>query len=226
MSSIKAVILAAGKGTRLNSESAQIPKAMRTVCGKPLLHYVLNAIDFIDRRDVVVVVGFLKEQIIEAFPSLAYVEQKDLNGTGGAAACAGEFILSGDFTGDVLILCGDTPLLKRDTLQSLAETHRVKGNDCTVLTCEINENLELGRIIRGTDGSFDRILESKECPESLRYIHEYNTGVMIYNARKLYDKITSLDNKNKGKELYLTDVPKLFKEAGYKVGLFVTGDKK
>ena len=116
---VKAIVLAAGKGTRLQSDGYAIPKVMRLAAGQPLLAYVLDALGFIAHEDVVLVVGYLREQVTEAFPDCAAVVQEEQLGTGHAVACAME-ALEG-FDGDVLVCCGDMPLIRRETYLALAE---------------------------------------------------------------------------------------------------------
>ena len=164
---LKAVVLAAGKGTRLQTAGVEIPKVMRLAAGRPLLAYVCEALDFIPEKDIVLVVGFLREQVIEAFPRCSFAVQEQQLGTGHAVACAMETLR--DFEGDVLVCCGDMPLLRRDTYRSLVEIHRAEGNACTLLTGTTDDALPYGRIVRGADGRFAAIVEEKDCtPEQLR----------------------------------------------------------
>jgi len=219
MENLKVVILAAGKGKRLNSEEVQIPKAMREVSEKPLLHYVLKSVDFIEnKKDILIVVGYLKEMLMDAFPKYAFAIQTEQLGTGHAVKCAEQAI--GDFSSDILVLMGDMPLIKRETLLNLISEHKKNNNDCTNLSCEINEKLVLGRIIRDENNNFCEIVENKDCTEEQLKITEYNTGNAIFNAKKLFEQLTNLKNNNKSGEYYLTDIPKIFIENNYKVGIY------
>ena len=220
MDNIKAVILAAGRGTRLQSDEAQIPKHMRIAAGKPLLHYVLKSIDFIKtKKDIIMIVGYLKELVMEAFPEYMFVEQdmEKAYGTGAAVRCAERAV--GDFAGDILIHSGDMPLITRETLIYLRNEHIKNKNDCTILSCEVDDVLTLGRIVRDDSGNFLKIVENRDCTEEQKQIKEYNTLVGIYNSKKLFEQLKYLKNNNKSGEYYLTDVPKLFFENDYKVGV-------
>lgn len=224
MNNMKAVILAAGKGKRLHSEEAQIPKAMREAAGKPLLHYVLKSIDFIkNKEDIIIVVGYFKESIMQAFPEYLFAFQEEQLGTGHALKCTEQKI--GEFTGDILVLLGDMPLITQESVLKLIETHDKNINDCTILSCKMDEILAFGRIIRDKNSNFTEILEDKDCPPELKNIKEYNTGVMIFNSKKLFEQLENLKNNNKSGEYYLTDVPKLFLENNYKVGVYATENK-
>ncbi len=214
---VKAVVLAAGKGTRLQSEGVEIPKVMRLAAGRPLLAYVCDALDFIPEKDIVLVVGFLREQVIEAFPNCSFAVQEQQLGTGHAVACAMETLK--DFEGDVLICCGDMPLLQRDTYRSLVEIHRTEGNVCTLLTGTTDDELPYGRIVRGKDGRFAAIVEEKDCTLEQRAIRELNSGVYLFRAGALRKTLGRLRTDNAQGEYYLTDVPALLLAEGEKVGV-------
>lgn len=225
MDKLKAVILAAGQGKRLKSEETQMPKAMREAAGKPLLHYVLKSVDFIeDKKDTIIVVGYFKEMIMEAFPEYTFVIQnifqdKKLGyGTGYAVKITKD--LFNDYDGDVLVLMGDMPLVTRETLINLCGEHKKNNNDCTNLSYQINETLNLGRIIRDVNGNFCDIVENKDTTNEQKKIIEYNSGNAIFNSKKLFEQLDNLKNNNKSGEYYLTDIPRLFLENNYKVGVY------
>lgn len=218
---LKAVILAAGKGTRLQSEDTQIPKHMRKVAGKPVLDYILKAVDFIKKEDVILIVGYLKEIIMEAYSEYTFVVQNlDKGyGTGAAAKCAEEAV--GEFSGDIFILQGDSPLITKETLLNIINEHKTNKNECTILSCEINEVLGLGRIVRDKTGNFCEIVENRDATEEQKQkIKEYNASVMLVNSKKLFEQLKYLKNNNSRGEYYLTDIPKLFLENNYKVGVY------
>lgn len=214
---LKAVVLAAGKGTRLQTAGVEIPKVMRLAAGRPLLAYVCEALDFIPEKDIVLVIGFLREQVIEAFPNCSFAVQEQQLGTGHAVACAMETLR--DFEGDVLVCCGDMPLLRRDTYRSLVEIHRAEGNACTLLTGTTDDALPYGRIVRGADGRFAAIVEEKDCTPEQRAIRELNSGVYLFRAGALRETLGRLRTDNAQGEYYLTDVPALLLAEGEKVGV-------
>lgn len=214
---LKAVVLAAGKGTRLHTEGVEVPKVMRLAAGRPLLAYVCEALDFIPEKDIVLVVGYLREQVTEAFPNCSFALQEQQLGTGHAVACAMDTLR--DFEGDVLVCCGDMPLLRRDTYRSLVEIHRAEGNACTLLTGTADEALPYGRIVRGADGRFAAIVEEKDCTPEQRAIRELNSGVYLFRAGALRGTLGRLRTDNAQGEYYLTDVPALLLAEGEKVGV-------
>ena len=161
MNQVKALVLAAGKGTRLQTEGIDLPKVMRLADGKPLLHYVLTALDFLPPEDVILVVGWKKEAVLSAYPQYPHAVQEQLNGTGGAVRFAAP-LLEG-FDGHVIICCGDAPLMKKETFQALVQTHLENNNDCTLLSAHLEEGGNYGRVTREADGSFRAIVEDRDC---------------------------------------------------------------
>jgi len=219
---LKVIILAAGRGSRLNSEEAHMPKHMRSVAGKPILDYILKAVDFVDKKDILIIVGFMKEIIIEAFPDYPFFiqpigEEFDY-GTGAAVRYTKETI--GEYSGDILVLMGDSPLMTKETLLNLYHEHKEKNNDCTNLSYEVNKNLALGRIIRDKNNNFCGIVENRDATDEQKKITEYNSGNAIFNSKKLFEQLANLKNNNKSGEYYLTDIPKLFMDNNYKVGIY------
>lgn len=212
-----AVVLAAGKGTRLRTEGIDLPKVMRTALGKPLLHYVLEAISFVGKENTVIVVGYQKEKVIEAFEGYSFAEQKEQLGTGHAVMSAKKE-LSG-FDGDVLVCYGDMPLLKRETYEALRDVHFTEGNDCTVLTGTTDEDLPYGRVVRGSDGNFKCVVEDRDCTPEQKLIKELNIGVYMFSVPKLLSALEKLGNNNAQGEYYLTDVPAILLEEGNKIGI-------
>ena len=126
---IKAVVLAAGKGTRLRTEGVDLPKVLRQAAGRPLLGYVLEELSFLEKEDVVLVVGYEREKVLAAYPEYPHAVQEPQQGTGHAVQCAREALAG--FDGSVLVCYGDMPLMRRATYESLIETHKREGNDCT-----------------------------------------------------------------------------------------------
>jgi UDP-N-acetylglucosamine diphosphorylase/glucosamine-1-phosphate N-acetyltransferase len=214
---LKAVVLAAGKGTRLQTEGCDLPKVMRSACGKPLLHYVLNALSFIDRSDVIIVVGYRKEDVIKSFSGYPFAVQAEQLGTGHAVKSA-EDALAG-FGGSVLICYGDMPLLTRETYEALIECHFAEGNDCTILSSCSDEDLPYGRLVRDDSGRFVKIVEDKDCNDAEKAIRELNTGLYVFEAAKLLPALQKLKNSNAQGEYYLTDVPSILRDEGGKIGI-------
>lgn len=213
---IKAVVLAAGKGTRLRTEGVDLPKVLRQAAGRALLDYVLEALDFLDQKDVVLVAGYQRDKVLAAYPGYPSAVQEPQLGTGHAVQCAKEALAG--FDGSVLICYGDMPLMRRETYLSLIETHRREGNDCTLLSAVSDEELPYGRIVRNESGAFARIVEDRDCTPEEKAIRELNVGVYVFEAKALWEALEQLRPNNAQGELYLTDAPAYILARGGKVG--------
>lgn len=187
---IKAVVLAAGKGTRLRTEGVDLPKVLRQAAGRPLLGYVLEELSFLEKEDVVLVVGYEREKVLAAYPEYPHAVQEPQQGTGHAVQCAREALAG--FDGSVLVCYGDMPLMRRATYESLIETHKREGNDCTLLSAVSDEELPYGRIVRKSDGSFSHIVEDKDCTPEEKAIRELNVGVYVFESGPLWEAIDQL----------------------------------
>lgn len=217
MNNIKALVLAAGKGTRLRTEGVNLPKVMRLADGKPLLHYVLTALDFLPQEDVILVVGYQKEAVLEAYAQYPHAVQEVQNGTGHAVQCAAHLLEN--FDGHVLICCGDTPLMQRETFRSLVDLHLREGNACTMLSAILDEGGNYGRVLREEDGSFKCIVEARDCTPEQAAVREVNVGAYLFHVPELLNALSQLKTDNAQGELYLTDCPAIIKAAGHRVGL-------
>ncbi len=214
---LKAVILAAGKGTRLQTEGITLPKVMRVAAGKPLLAHVLSALDFIPSKDCVIVVGYQKESVINAFPDYVFAEQKEQLGTGHAVMAA--FSQLDGYDGQLLVCCGDMPLIKRETYLALVEAHRGSADVCTILSGTSKLNLPYGRILRDDNGEFCGMVEERDASPEQKNIKELNSGVYVFDAAALREVLSELRHDNSQGEYYLTDAPLLLKQKGYSIGV-------
>lgn len=209
--SLAVIILAAGKGTRMKSPLA---KVLQPLSGKTLLHYVLETVEKLHADWVGVVVGFQADKVKSTFPDpkLEFVEQKEQLGTGHAAQQTEPCFK--DFVGDILVLCGDMPLISAVTLENLIKKHRDSNAICTILTLKDNkgEIKDFGRILRDENQSVTRIVENKDATEQEKKIEEYNSGVYCFDKGLLYKALDALDNSNSQNEYYLTDTIKYFVE--------------
>ncbi len=213
---MKAIVLAAGKGKRLHSEQFQLPKVLREVHGKPLIGYVLDSIGFIDREDIVIVTGYMREKVMEKVgPQYTYCVQDPQLGTGHAVACAKDALAGYD--ADVLILYGDMPLFRRETYEAVIDRHKNSGADCTLLTADVENPPAYGRIVRNADGDLVDIVEDKDCTPEQKRITELNVGIYVFNSALLFEALGKLKNDNAQNEYYLTDLPKIFLSEGRKV---------
>ena len=209
---LKAVILAAGKGTRMNSD---LPKVIHKCDGHPMVHYVIEAAKDAGARDVCVIVGYKALETKNAiYDVVDYRIQREQLGTGHAVKCASDFIGT---EGDVIVLCGDTPLIKGETLARLVELHKKLANGVTVLSAVVEDSTGYGRIVRDEQNGFVKIVEQKDATEEEKQIKEINSGMYIFNAEALAASLELLNNNNAAGEYYLTDTIALIKKIGLRV---------
>jgi bifunctional UDP-N-acetylglucosamine pyrophosphorylase/glucosamine-1-phosphate N-acetyltransferase len=218
-----AIILAAGLGTRMKSSK---PKMLHEMLGRPLLGHVLQATRAVRPDQRIVVVGAAADQVTafldEAAPDAETVLQAEQLGTGHAVRTAIEAYP--DLAGTVIVACGDTPLLRADTLAELVEVHEKTRQAVTVLTAEVEDPSGFGRIVRDTDGNVLRNVEHRDADLAELAIREINSGTYAFDAEVLREQLAKLDTANDQGELYLTDVIELAREAGHPVGAVVVDD--
>lgn len=221
---MKAIILAAGKGTRFNSEAADLPKSMRRVHDRPIFEFVLDSLNFVDKKDIYAIVKFKKEKIMDAYPFLTYIEQGENGyGTGYAVECAKEHFK--DYDGDLIVICGDTPLIKEETIKKMIELHHKENNSCTILSCLGEKGQALGRMIRDENGKLISITEAKDCTkEQFDNVNEYNAATYIFNAKDMFEALDKVENSKVTNEKYLTDVPEILMKGGKNVNAYVSAD--
>ena len=208
-----AIILAAGDGTRMRSDT---PKVLHSFAGKTFLNRVMDAMSGVNPAQLAVVVHAQAERVSAA--ALSYnanariVNQDDKPGTGRAVQCAMKDLNeakknsgNGDLQGAVLIAASDMPLLDTQTLQSLIDFHKNHGNVATVLTAVLDDATGYGRIVREANGDVLRIVEHKDANANELAIHEVNTSVYVFDAQVLSDAIANLNSQNAQGEFYLTD---------------------
>ena len=223
MKALRAIVPAAGKGSRLQKISGDVPKAMLSVAKRPMLEFVLDNISFINKDEIYIVVGYGKDKIIEHFgDSYNYIEQRQQLGTGHAVnECASEF---SDFDGSVLITFGDMPLFRREEMEAMCRMHIESEADCTLMTAE-NESLKMwARIVRDESGRFARIVEGKDCTPKQAKIKELFSGVMIFKSKSLFRVLPEVGCNNVQKEYYITEVPELMARRGMKVETYFAKD--
>ncbi len=210
---MRAIILAAGKGTRLQSEQFNLPKVLRSLCGKPLIGHVLSNTSFIAPENTAIVVGYMREKVEEAVGgAYKFAVQTEQKGTGHAVLAAEEYFT--DYDGDVIILFGDMPMFKKEHYEGVIKKHQETGADLTILTAIIDAPLPYGRIIRDENGNVKDIVEHKDCTEEQRAIKELNVGIFVAKSRLLFEALHKIGNHNAQGEYYLTDVPKILISEG------------
>ena len=222
MANLTAVILAAGKGTRMKSK---LPKVLHKVGGHPMLEHVMDAAEAAGCRDNVVVIGHGAELVRELVGDRARIAlQAEQLGTGHAVLQAADTLK--DFTGTVMILCGDTPLLEAEELQKFYAEHVKSGAAATVMSALMDDPFGYGRILRDANGDVAGIVEQKDASEEQKQIKEINTGNYCVEAPLLFEVLRTLGNDNAQGEYYLTDVLAKLRAMGKKVGGVITADSE
>ena len=210
---IAVIILAAGKSTRMKSET---PKVLHKLCGRPMLGYVLDLVASLKPKKVVAVLGFKQELVRKIIPGGIKVSiQKRLLGTADAVK-VGLTALKG-FKGTVLVLYGDNPLLKKETLNKLLDYHIENNVDATLLTAQLKKPSGYGRIIRDKYFSISGIVEEKDADEVQKDIKEINTGIMVFKKNSLERNLRYIRTNNRKKEYYLTDIIGILAKKDYLV---------
>lgn len=220
MKKIAAVIMAAGKSKRMKSKTS---KVLHKIMGKPAIDYVLESCRAAGVDEIILVVGYMKEMLMEYLGnSVRYAHQDEQLGTGHAVMQA--MPLLKNFQGDIFILSGDMPLLSGETLSEFVGFHREKSAKISLLTAELEEPGKLGRIIRGKDGSVEKIVEAVDAsPEELK-IREVNTGTYVFDADYLREILPKAGSPNVQNEIYLTDTIVISHEEGVPVEAMVCKD--
>ena len=211
----KAIILAAGKGTRMKSK---FPKVVHKVCGKEMVNHVIDVSKNSGVNDIVVILGHESETVKEKLPKDTMIAmQTEQLGTGHAVIMAKEYINDED---TIVVLCGDTPLVKEETLKKLFDYHLENEYHATVLTTCVDNPTGYGRIIRDENQDLLKIVEQKDANEEEKKAKEINSGIYCFNGKSLRESLDLLDNKNAQGEYYLTDTIKIMRDKGQKVGAF------
>ena len=197
------IILAAGKGKRMKSDLA---KVLHPLCGLPMLTYPIAAARTEGSERIVVVIGHQAGRIREEFrdQGLIFAEQQEQLGTGHAVLQAAEAFR--DHDGTIVILCGDVPLIRPETVRSLYDRHRMEGATVTVLTTIPEDPAGYGRVVKADGGRVVRIVEEKDASPEEKMIREINTGIYCVESRFLFKAVAGLGNRNAQGEYYLTDI--------------------
>lgn len=209
-----AIILAAGKSTRMVTD---LPKVLHEVCGRPMLAYVVDACRQAGVEKIICVVGYRKDDIIRAFshePDLVFVEQKEQKGTGHAAMCCRE-ALEG-FEGNCMVIAGDMPLVRSETLRLLIDTHSEQKSAVTLATAVLDDPTGYGRIVRDKYGNLQGIVEHSDCtPEQLQ-IREINPSYYCFDKKLLFEALDQIQPNNVKGEYYITDALKILISGGHR----------
>ncbi|WP_172247899.1 bifunctional UDP-N-acetylglucosamine diphosphorylase/glucosamine-1-phosphate N-acetyltransferase GlmU [Saccharibacillus endophyticus] len=215
-----AIVLAAGKGKRMKSK---LYKVLHPVCGKPMVGHVVNTVRLTNSERTVVIVGHGAEDVQAYLGDQAeYALQAEQLGTGHAVQQAEELL--GKEEGTTILICGDTPLVRAETIEAMIALHEGEGAAATILTAIPEDPTGLGRIIRGEDGGVLRIVEQKDCTPEEAAVNEINTGTYCFDNRKLFDALSRVTNNNAQGEYYITDVIGILRGDGDKIAAYATKD--
>ena len=217
---MKCVILAAGYGKRLGGNTQ---KVIHKLLGKPILLYLLETIRKLEFENIIIVVGYKKEEVfkeLKDFDNIEYVEQPVLLGTGDAVKRT-EKILK-DYKGDILVLCGDTPFLREETLRKLCKIHQNEKSVCTILTAIVEDPTGYGRIKRDKNGKVIEIVEEVDATPEEKKIKEINGGVYVFNTSFLFPALSMIKKNPLKGEYFLTDVIKILSQNTHKISTYST----
>ncbi|MCX7413265.1 MAG: NTP transferase domain-containing protein [Planctomycetia bacterium] len=215
-----AIVLAAGKGTRMGGD---LPKVLFEAAGKPLVRWVLDSLAAAGVSDRIVVVGYrgeLVKQALADLPGVSFALQTEQRGTGDAVAAAAELLRArlaadpAESRRPVVIVCGDSPMLRPESVTGLLDQFAARGAACLLGTAVTDDPSGLGRIVRATDGRFQKIVEQKDATAAERAIHEVNMSTYVFESRDLLRALAGLGNANASGEYYLTDCPGLLLQEG------------
>jgi bifunctional UDP-N-acetylglucosamine pyrophosphorylase/glucosamine-1-phosphate N-acetyltransferase len=213
---VAAVVMAAGLGTRMRSE---LPKHLHPLLGRRMVDWVVESARAVEADPVVVVVA---PDRADAFEGLTIAVQQEPQGTGDAVAAARDAL--SDFSGDVLVLSGDTPLLTEEVLRGLIEAHRREGAQVTVLSFEPAGDFPYGRLVRAADGSLERIVEERDATPEQLAIAELNSSIYVFESDALWAALERLDTTNAQGELQLTDTVRHIIAAGGRASVYRSPD--
>ena len=213
MSRLAVIVLAAGKGKRMKSS---LPKVLHPILGEPMIFYVLDSCSALPAERWLVVLGHGASEVEKHLPSWAEpVYQERPLGTGDAVRSAEKALAN--FEGSVMVVCGDTPLITRETLLSLWEEHKITKAKVTLLTAQVSSPQGYGRVIRDKSGEIVKIVEEKDASEEEKKEREINTGFYLFEKEFLFSALTRITPSNAQGEFYLTDVVRIASEEGIRI---------
>ena len=223
MSAITSVILAAGQGKRMNSS---LPKVLHPLAGKPMISYSLDIVISLGIEKRIVVLGHQIEIIRDIVKSIdreaICVNQREQLGTGQALQEVEPYL--SNFSGTVLVLSADVPLLKQSTLQRIINHQQNSPTCCTLLTTKLENPKGYGRIIRNESAEVVAIVEQTDLSKKEEQINEINGGIYCFNSKELFTALTSMRRDNEQKEYYLTDVIKIMRDSGCSIDSIILED--
>jgi len=221
MKNTATIILAAGEGTRMRSS---LPKVLHNICGKPMLGYLIDNVNSIGIKKVIVIVGHKAELVKKQISGIKCVVQDELLGTGDAVSKARSALLKDSKIENVLILYGDTPLLSQGIIKKIVETHTSSGAGATLLTAQLKNPTGYGRVIRSAGKKVVKIVEELDASIYEKITEEINVGVYCFNKKALFDSLEKIKPNNEKEEYYLTDTIEVLTKANIPVESVTTAD--
>jgi len=223
---LQVLILAAGLGTRMKSKRA---KVLHELGGSPLITHVTRTAQSLDPKSILVIVGHQAELVENAVLNevgelASFATQAKQQGTGDAVESARRFLEKSNSL--LLVLSGDVPMIKADTLKNLVEHHRTSGADCSILSVRLENPTGYGRIIRDEQGAFVKIIEHKDATSEEREVREINSGIYCFDTKKLFEALKKVQPSNEQGEYYLTDVAEILLASGSKVSVCLHNDSR
>lgn len=220
MSKKYVIVLAAGQGTRMKSK---LYKVLHPVCGKPMVRHVIDELKQIGADQIITVVGHGADEVKnELKDDSEFVLQEQQLGTGHAVMQARDLLQ--DKEGLTLVVCGDTPLLKADTIKAMIDYHINNHSKATILTAVAEDPTGYGRVIRNEQGYVEKIVEHKDATNEEKAVKEINAGTYCFDNASLFQALQKVTNNNAQNEYYLPDVIGILKDAGQTVTAFRTND--
>ncbi|MFH1791129.1 MAG: NTP transferase domain-containing protein [Candidatus Omnitrophota bacterium] len=216
---IACLILAAGRGTRMKSS---LPKPLHEIHSRPMLGYLIDTVRALGIKRIGLVFGHEAGKLRRVFKGFDVVLQRRPLGSGDAIRCAKAYFRA--YSGDILLLYSDTPLLKAETLKALIETHAKNGNKCTLLTAVMSDPKGYGRILRDDSGRVKKIVEETDAAFYEQAIREINVGAYMLDKKTLFENIDRIRPNRRKKEFFLTDIIEIFGKQNLKMGFHTTDD--
>lgn len=214
-----AIILAAGRGTRMRSGT---PKVLHEILGMPVISYVTGSLKEAGIGNIIAVIGYGSDSVKKVLTTAKFVVQKKLLGSGDAVSCAMKEISK--FEGDVVVICGDTPLIKPGTIKKLIDKHKASGASATLLTSKIKDPVGYGRIIRDDGKKILKIVEDLDASLYEEVIDEINVGTYCFNSADLAEALGAVKSNDRKKEIYLTDVIEILHNKNKRIESYTTDD--
>lgn len=221
------LVLAAGLGTRMKSRQA---KVLHQLGGRPLIVHVCRTAEYLNPRAIYVVIGHQAERVKAAVETeignaqVKFVNQMEQRGTGDAVSAAKNAFGKAD--SKILILSGDVPMVRAETLGKLIQQHTAGNTPCTMLSVRLENPTGYGRVVRDEQGHFAKIVEHKDATEDERLIREVNAGIYCFESQKLFAALEQVKPANQQGEYYLTDVPRILRDEGHSIGIYQHADAR